>query len=247
MINILIADDQNFVRKTLESYLEPETDINVVGFAENGEIAIEQVEHLKPDVVLMDIEMPVMDGLTATKTIVERFKETKVLILTIHDKEEHLAQALKIGAKGYWLKNTTARELADIIRYVHKGYFQLAWELIEKHFNKNITESTPPEQILSASDRENLVDFVLTRIEHKVGSIGELKPQKLQQTIENIIEQELSLRKEKDNNLQFRLDRLKNRFNMLEKNLSLATKIQLVCNLILIIAVSVLGYLVFTT
>lgn len=243
MINILIADDQNFVRKTLESYLEPESDINVIGFAENGAIAIEQVATLKPDVVLMDIEMPVMDGLTATKTIVEKFEETKVLILTIHDKEEHLVRALKIGVKGYWLKNTTAQELADIIRYVHKGYFQLAKELIEKHFERNIVENSPSKQNLLVSEQENIVNLVLDRIERQVGSLKDLTPQNLHETIENIIKQELTLRKEKDANFQFRVDRLKNRLNALEKNYSLATKIQLFINLILIVAVSALGYL----
>lgn len=244
MINILIADDQNFVRKTLESYLEPESDLNVIGFAENGEIAIERVASLKPDIVLMDIEMPVMDGLTAAKTIVEKFGETKVLILTIHDKEEHLVRALKIGAKGYWLKNTTAQELADIIRHVHKGYFQLAKELIEKHFNKAVLASQQ-KQIL-ASEPSNIVNLVLNRLELQVGSLQELTPQKLHQTIENIINQELNLRKEKDNNLQFKVDRLKNRLNILEKNLDLATKIQLLCNFIFLAAISTLGYFLFT-
>lgn len=242
MINILIADDQNFVRKTLESYLEPESDLNVIGFAENGAIAIEQVATLKPDIVLMDIEMPVMDGLTATKTIMEKFEETKVLILTIHDKEEHLARALKIGAKGYWLKNTTAQELADIIRHVHKGYFQLAKELIEKHFERTVIENSSSKQYLSVSERGNIVNLVLNQIERQVGSLKELTPQNLHETIENIIKQELTLRKEKDANFQFRVDRLKNRLNALEKNFRLATKIQLFINLILIVAVSALGY-----
>lgn len=244
MINILIADDQNFVRKTLESYLEPESDLNVIGFAENGKIAIEQVESLKPDVVIMDIEMPIMDGLTATKIIVENFKETKVLILTIHDKEEHLAQALKIGVKGYWLKNTTAQELADIIRYVHKGYFQLARGLIEKHFNKAVSNNPQQKQNLEI-DLLKIVDLVLTKIESEIGSLKELSPQRLHETVENIIKQELNLRKEKNGNFQFRLDRSKNRLNVLEKNFNLATKIQIVCNLILIVAVSALGYFLF--
>ncbi|HEY9771353.1 MAG TPA: response regulator transcription factor [Coleofasciculaceae cyanobacterium] len=134
MINVLIADDQNFVRKTLESYLTPELDLNIIGFAENGKVAIERVASLNPEVVLMDIEMPIMDGLTATKTIAQRFKETKVLMLSIHDREQDIARALKLGAKGYWLKNTSAKELADAIRYVHKGYFQLALDTSRKAF-----------------------------------------------------------------------------------------------------------------
>ena len=93
MINVLIADDQKFVRKTIESYLELESDLKVVGFAENGEVAINQVETLKPDIVLMDIEMPIMDGFTATKTITERFSDTKVLMLSVYDREQDVTRA----------------------------------------------------------------------------------------------------------------------------------------------------------
>ncbi|MEL7011630.1 MAG: response regulator transcription factor, partial [Cyanobacteria bacterium J06588_4] len=128
MIKVLVADDQNFVRKTLESYLEPEFDLEIVGFADNGKAAVQKVSQLKPDIVLMDIEMPVMDGLTATKTITQKYTDTKVLILSIHDREQDVDRALKLGAKGYWLKNTTAKELVDAIRHVHRGYFQLALE-----------------------------------------------------------------------------------------------------------------------
>ncbi len=163
MINVLIADDQNFVRKTLESYLKPELDLNIIGFAENGKVAIDRVASLNPDVVLMDIEMPIMDGLTATKTIAERFKETKVLMLSIHDREQDIARALKLGAKGYWLKNTSAKELADAIRHVHKGYFQLALELVEKHLGKTTIPSSVSKPDLELSHKLNMVDTVLAQ------------------------------------------------------------------------------------
>lgn len=248
MINVLIADDQNFVRKTLESYLEPESDFKVVGFAENGATAIEQVEILKPDIVLMDIEMPIMDGFTATKTITERFSDTKVLMLSIHDKEQDVARALQLGAKGYWLKNTTAQELADAIRHVQKGYFQLALELVDKHFNRVKVSDSQLSDNSALSKKLNkldVVDAVLAQIEQKISSLQELTPQNLNETVESIVQQEMSFRKHKDGNLQFRLDRLKHQLNQLEQIVGFAIKTQLIYNFILLSAVVALSYFLF--
>ncbi|WP_144054374.1 response regulator transcription factor [Pleurocapsa sp. PCC 7319] len=273
MINVLIADDQNFVRKTLESYLESESDLNIIGFAENGKAAIDQVESLRPDVVLMDIEMPVMDGLAATKTIVEKFTETKVLMLTIHDREQDIASAIKLGAKGYWLKNTTAKELADAIRYVHKGYFQLTLELVEKHFSKaSMPNILLQEDLELTINKLNIVDTVLAKIEHKIGPIKELNPQKLNETIEdivkqeveqkitvvkelsplklnetikNIVKQEMIIQKEREANFQFRLDRMKHQLNSLEKSTNFVVKLQFVFNLVLFITILIFGYFLF--
>ena len=246
MINVLIADDQKFVRKTLESYLELESDLRVVGFAENGEVAVHQVEALKPDIVLMDIEMPIMDGFAATQTITERFDNTKVLMLSSCDRARDVARALKLGAKGYWLKNTTAKELTDSIRHVHEGYFQLALELVEKHFNEVEIPSLKPEQGLKLNNELDVVDTVVAEIEQKTNFSKEITPESLNKTVENIVKQEMALRKERDANLQFRLDRLRHQLNQLEKIVSLVIKAQLVCNFVLIIAVIVLGYFVFS-
>lgn len=243
MINVLIADDQNFVRKTLESYLEAESDLNVVGFAENGEAAINKVEQLKPDIVLMDIEMPIMDGLTATRTIAQRFSQTKVLMLSIYDREQDVARALKLGAKGYWLKNTTAKELADAIRYVHKGYFQLALELVEKHFSNIQPSSSETNKDQELSNKLNMVDAVLAQMEQKIGSLEELTPDSLSETVENLVKQEMSLRHDQDANLQFRFDRLRYRFKRLEQKTSLAIRTQLIINIVLLLIILVLGYL----
>ncbi len=245
MINVLIADDQNFVRKTLESYLAPELDLNIIGFAENGKVAIDRVANLNPDVVLMDIEMPIMDGLAATKTIAEKFKDTKVLMLSIHDREQDIALALKLGAKGYWLKNTSAQELADAIRHVHKGYFQLALELVEKHFAKTTIPNSVSKQDLELNYKLNMVDTVLAQIEQKIGSLEELTPNSLNETIENIVKQEMAVKKERDANLQFRFDRLKHKFDRLEQKMNLTIKIQLICSLVMISTVLLLSYLVF--
>lgn len=240
MISILIADDQKFVRKTIESYLELESDLKVVGFAENGAEAVEQVEILKPDIVLMDIEMPVMDGFVATKTIAERFSDTKVLILSIHDKEQDVTRALKLGAKGYWPKNTTAKELIVAIRYVHEGYFQLALELVQKHFGEIKVQN------LELNSRLDAVDAVLAQIEQQISFFKGLTPHRLSETVENIVKKRMVLNREKDDNMQFKLDRIKHQLNQLQKTTNLAIKAQLACNVVLIGAVVILSFFLFS-
>lgn len=136
MIRILIVDDQNTVQQVLKNSLEPEPDLTIVGTANNGKLAIEQVEKLQPDLVLMDIDMPILDGLTATRIIVERFVTTKILILSMHDEEKYLNGALQVGAKGYLLKNTPERDLVNAIRSAYQGYFQLGPGLLEKYLYK---------------------------------------------------------------------------------------------------------------
>lgn len=246
MINILVADDQNFVRKTLESYLEPESDLQIVGFAKNGEVAIAKVAELKPDIVLMDIEMPVMDGFAATETIAQKYADTKVLMLSIHNQKQDVARALQLGAKGYWLKNTTAKELANAIRYVHKGYFQLALELVDKHLAKTMTLDSLPKQDLELSKKLNMVDTVLAKIEQKIDSLEELTPHSLNETVEAIVKQEMSLNKERDANLQFRCDRLKQQLKRHEQKTNLAIKILTITNFSLFMAILAIGYLSFS-
>ncbi|MGL5805267.1 MAG: response regulator [Xenococcaceae cyanobacterium] len=106
----------------------------MVGTATNGQLALEQIELLKPDVAIVDIEMPEVDGLTATQAISQRFGETKVLILSVHDNERYLNNALQVGAKGYLLKTTPPKDLVNAIRAVNQGYFQLSPGLIEKFY-----------------------------------------------------------------------------------------------------------------
>jgi DNA-binding NarL/FixJ family response regulator len=124
-IRILLVDDHSFIRRALKISLGDESSLEIVGEAENGKLAIAQVDLLKPDVVLMDIQMPIMDGVEATKQIGDHFPETKVLILTIDDTDEYISQALKYGASGYILKNTPPEELAFAIQAVYRGYMHL--------------------------------------------------------------------------------------------------------------------------
>lgn len=132
MIRVLLVDDQKMVRETLKVSLEPETDIEIVGTANNGITAVEQVEVLQPDIVIMNMEMPGLDGASATKQITNRFAQTKVLIHTSYDSDEYITKSLAMGAKGYLLKNIETQDLAGAIRSIHKGYTQIAPGLLEK-------------------------------------------------------------------------------------------------------------------
>ena len=121
MINILLVDDQALLCEVLKTWLDVEKDIAVLGVAHNGQDAIALVEKLQPDIVLMDIDMPQMNGLQATKIISQRFPKVKVIFLSGHDDDVYLGKSLRAGAKGYLLKNTTAEELVQKIRTVYNN------------------------------------------------------------------------------------------------------------------------------
>lgn len=155
MIRVLLVDDQSLIRQGLKALLELEPDLQVVGEAENGQTAIARVETLQPNVVLMDVRMPIMDGVAATREIVQRFPGTKILMLTTFDDDEYIAQALRYGASGYLLKDTPSEELATAIRGVHKGYAQLGPGLMEKVMAK-VSAPAPTTPIEPPSGWEEL-------------------------------------------------------------------------------------------
>jgi hemolysin D len=131
-IHVLLVDDQNFVLELLQSYLQPETDLVVVGMADNGQTALDLTALLHPDIVLVDIEMQGMDGLTLTQKISQHFSKTKVMVLSSHDNKDYILRAIQAGAQGYLLKNTPSQELVHAIRFVYRGYLQLGPGLFEK-------------------------------------------------------------------------------------------------------------------
>ena len=137
MIRILLVDDQKSIRERLKSLLETEADFDIVGMVDNGYDAIEQVKLLRPDVVLMDMEMPDIDGVLATKIIAHSSIETKVLVLTSYDSHDYVAKSIYAGAKGYILKGAPADEIREAIRFVNRGYMQIAPGLFEKFIPNN--------------------------------------------------------------------------------------------------------------
>ena len=132
MIRILLVDDQKSIRESLKMILESAPDLQVVGTASDGHTAIEQVSYLKPDVVLIDMEMPGLDGVSATQVISQQFADVKVLVLSMHDDEALIAKSTRAGALGYLLKNTPPQELRAAVRFVQLGYPQYGPGLLDK-------------------------------------------------------------------------------------------------------------------
>ncbi|GAB4549679.1 MAG: response regulator transcription factor [Pleurocapsa sp.] len=160
IIRILIVDDQSIVREGLASLLATQEDLEIVGEAENGKTAIERSLVLQPDVILMDIRMPVMDGVAAIRTLSQQAPAIKVLVLTTFDDDEYVTQAMAYGAKGYLLKDTPSEQLAQAIRAVNFGYTQLGPGLFEKalqHPLSNSSPSTIPSELTDLTSREKEV------------------------------------------------------------------------------------------
>jgi two-component system, NarL family, response regulator len=120
-ITVLSADDHPLIRAGLAAVLQSEVDMRVVAEAANGEEALELYREHRPDVVLMDLKMPVMDGLAATRAILEEYPDAKVIMLTTYDGDEDIYRALDAGAKGYLLKDMLRKEVINVIRTVHAG------------------------------------------------------------------------------------------------------------------------------
>ena len=120
-IRILLADDHTILRSGIRSLLEDEPGLSVIGEAEDGRTAVNMACQLKPDVVIMDIAMPLLNGLEATRQIKVQCPGVKVLILSMHDNEEYIRQVLEAGAMGYILKDAAARELINAIQSVYRG------------------------------------------------------------------------------------------------------------------------------
>ncbi|OPH53170.1 DNA-binding response regulator [Paenibacillus ferrarius] len=120
-LKLLLVDDQDLIRESLHIVLDMDPDIQVVGLAENGHVAIKQCEEQQPDVVLMDIHMPVMDGVEATKQIKMAWPHIRVIILTTFQEISYVVDALGAGAEGYLLKAIHPKDLAAGIKWVHQG------------------------------------------------------------------------------------------------------------------------------
>lgn len=132
MTTVLLVDDQALLRMGLRLVIESEPDLTVVGEASDGRVAVEQVAALQPDVVLMDIRMPGMDGIEATRRVVAEHPSTRVLVLTTFDVDESAFAALRAGASGFLLKNSRPEELVEAIRTVATGSSVLAPRIVRR-------------------------------------------------------------------------------------------------------------------
>ncbi|WP_413304010.1 response regulator transcription factor [Bacillus sp. 1P10SD] len=141
MIKVLIVDDQELIRESLSIVLGGEEDFDIVGVAEHGQMAIEQTKKLSPDLILMDIHMPLMDGVEATRQIKSLFPNVRVIILTTFQELEYVRGALATGAEGYLLKAIHPRDLAAGIRLVHHGGTLITQEIAKQLIADWVTPS----------------------------------------------------------------------------------------------------------
>jgi DNA-binding NarL/FixJ family response regulator len=191
-ISVFIVDDHTLVREGLRTLLAAHADIDVVGTAANGREAVREVQRLRPDVVLMDISMPVMGGLEATRQIVERCPSSKVVIFSMHATVEHCNQAARAGASGYVLKESATEEVVAAIHAVRVGRRFISPKITER-FQPAFDTASPIES-LSRREREILqlvaeghrsekiaslicisrksVDTYRSRLMHKLGMRG---------------------------------------------------------------------------
>jgi len=158
-IRVMLVDDHAVVRSGLSAFLSAFDDLELVGEAGSGDEAIRQCERLRPDVVLMDLVMPGMDGATATRAIRERCPQTQVIALTSFKEQELVQGALQAGAIGYLLKNVTAEELAEAIRKAHAGRPALAPEATQALIQAT-REPPSPGYDLTPREREVLALMV---------------------------------------------------------------------------------------
>ncbi|WP_116315398.1 two-component system response regulator YhcZ [Bacillus subtilis] len=144
-MKIVIADDHHVVRKGLRFFFATQDDIEVVGEAATGLEALRVIEETKPDLVLMDLSMPEMDGIQAIKKAIQQFPDTKIIVLTSYSDQEHVIPALQAGAKAYQLKDTEPEELVKTLRQVHAGEYKLS-KAIMPHVLTHMKNQHDPEK-----------------------------------------------------------------------------------------------------
>jgi DNA-binding NarL/FixJ family response regulator len=166
MTNVLIADDQALVRVGLRKIMANESGLQVVGEVGDGEAAVAAALRLRPDVVLMDVRMPILDGIEATRRIVGPQSETRVLILTTFGLDEYVYDALRAGASGFLLKDAPPEDIVDAVRIVARGEALLApvtRAVVEAFVRQPSFGSHPPEALTDLTPRERDVLDLLVK------------------------------------------------------------------------------------
>ncbi len=175
-INILLADDHTIVRQGLARLLEDQTDLRVVGEASDGRMAFEKATALKPDIVIMDIAMPLMNGIEAAKRIRKDLPETKILILSMYSHEHYIHELLETGISGYLLKDSSGRDIISAIKAAMKGETFLSPSISKKVVESYLSprkSSSMEERYKQLSNREREV-FQLIAEGHSTKRIGEM-------------------------------------------------------------------------
>jgi DNA-binding NarL/FixJ family response regulator len=162
MIKVIIADDSDIIRDTLKLVVEQDDDIKVVGFASNGFEASEACDRLSPDIILMDIKMPLCNGIESTRLIKEKHQSVRILMLTTFDDEEYVTDAIRNGADGYVLKDIKNDELIRIIKSTLNGY-----KIVQESVFENIKKKYAQVQIPN-NKNETIMELKITEREKEI-------------------------------------------------------------------------------
>lgn len=197
MIRILLADDHGIVRQGTRSLLEKEADLEVVGEAEDGRAALEMTEALRPDVVVMDIAMPQLNGLDASAKIVRRHPEVGVIILSMHEEEDYLVRALSAGVRGYLLKDNAQMDLVRAVRSVaqKKAFFSPAIaQMLVEDFTRQMQRKGVADSygLLTERERETLQLLAEGKSNKEAATILNVSPYTIE-THRNNLMQKLNL------------------------------------------------------
>ena len=218
-IRVLVVDDQKPVRRTLKSYLESSSQIEVVALAGDGIAALEKIAELEPDLAIIDWEMPGMNGIRTIEIINERFPQTKTLVLSSYDKKEYIDQAIAAGANGYLMKGSSEGQLTEAVLIINQGYFKLDTKL------SRYSSSNPSVKIEEEYPAVDADEIELLPIETE-------KPENLTEATNNsltAIRQEIvDILEEKVNSLESQKNKINLSFLQLQRKFSWLLASQLV-------------------
>lgn len=148
-INILLADDHLLVRNGIKSLLEEEATLNVIGEASNGQEALELAKELQPDLLIIDVRMPIMDGIEAVGKLVNYAPNTKAIVLSMHDSEEYILKSIRAGASGYLLKDTGRPEFLKAIHTIYKGGKYFSGDISNVIVSNYLQNTTQKPEVLA--------------------------------------------------------------------------------------------------
>ncbi len=179
-INVVLADDHTIVRDGLRALLEANPEIKVVGDAANGKQVVNQVKDLQPDIVIMDISMPELNGIDATKQILETAPEVRVIILSMLGTADHVFHALQAGVRGFLLKESAGREVMEAVQSVYAGdmYFSrpITFTLVNDYMQARVETQSAPLESLSVRENEILCLVVEGKTSAEIGKSLNLSP-----------------------------------------------------------------------
>lgn len=192
-IRLLIADDHQVFREGLRLLLEKAPDIEVISEASNGEEAVSKAKELLPDVILMDITMPVLNGLEAARKIAKWNPNIRILLLSVHESDEYLAEMLNIGLAGYMLKTASGREVASAVRAVSKGgvylYPSIAHMLVQEYVKiANVRKTGGISGGLTLREKEILMHIAEDKKNREIAEIMGLKTRTVQAHRTNLMD-----------------------------------------------------------